>query len=188
MRPAFLMQMPFSGAGSGAGCPRRGRYCRARRPSLECDRRGLAARRIGVAAVRWVTSDVDVSYAWHEALVPPVLEITQVYGYLLCPDTARVLVQDDGGVFNLPGGTPEPCDSGLVATLVREAFEGNQVRVDDAIYLGYQEVRRPGRPAYAQVRMTALIRAFEARRPDPRMLAAVRRAGGRVPFMTSCAP
>jgi 8-oxo-dGTP diphosphatase len=136
-------------------------------PRFECDRRGLAARRIGVATVWWVTSDVDVSYAWHEAPVPPVLEITQVYGYLLCPDTARVLVQDDDGVFNLPGGTPEPCDSGLVATLVREAFEENQVRVDEAIYLGYQEVRRPGRPAYAQVRMTGLIRAFEARRPDP---------------------
>ena len=61
----------------------------------------------------------EVRYWWHEAPVPPGLEITQVYGYLLCPRTCRVLVQDDGGVFDLPGGTPEPEDGGdLVATLV----------------------------------------------------------------------
>ena len=40
-----------------------------------------------------------------------------------------MLVQDDDGVFNLPGGTPESYDADLVATLVREAFEENQVRV-----------------------------------------------------------
>ena len=67
----------------------------------------------------------EVEYWWHEAPVPAGLEITQVYGYLLCPVTARVLMQDDGGVFNLPGGTPEPEDHGdLVATLVREAGSG----------------------------------------------------------------
>ena len=71
----------------------------------------------------------EVRYRWHEAPVPAGLEITQVYGYLLCPRTCRVLVQDDDGVFNLPGGTPEPEDADLVATLVREAFEENQVRV-----------------------------------------------------------
>src|SRR5581483_5958981 len=68
----------------------------------------------------------EVQYWWHEAPVPAGLEITQVYGYLLCPRTCRVLVQDDDGVFNLPGGTPELEDDGdLVATLVREAFEEN---------------------------------------------------------------
>jgi hypothetical protein len=66
----------------------------------------------------------EVKYWWHEAPVPAGLEVTQVCGYLLCPVTCRVLVQDDDGVFNLPGGTPEPEDGGdLVATLVREAFE-----------------------------------------------------------------
>jgi len=53
--------------------------------------------------------------------------ITQVYGYLLCPRTGRVLVQDDAGVFTLPGGKPEPEDADVAATLVREAFEENQV-------------------------------------------------------------
>lgn len=108
-----------------------------------------------------------VEYWWHEAPVPAGLEITQVYGYLLCPRTCRVLVQDDGGVFNLPGGTPEPEDADLVATLVREAFEENQVRVGATAYLGYQEVHRPGRARYAQVRMAGVIEEFAARAADP---------------------
>jgi 8-oxo-dGTP diphosphatase len=106
-------------------------------------------------------------YFWHEAPVPAGLEITQVYGYLLCPRTGRVLVQDDGGVFNLPGGTPEPEDEDLTATLAREAFEENQVRVCAAAYLGYQEVHRPGRAPYAQVRMAGVIGHFAPRAPDP---------------------
>ena len=44
-----------------------------------------------------------------------------------------------------------------MATLVREAFEENQVRVGDTAYLGHQEVRRPGRAPYSQVRMTGII-------------------------------
>jgi 8-oxo-dGTP diphosphatase len=125
---------------------------------------------------------VDVRYFWHEAPVPAGLEIMQVYGYLLCPRTSRVLVQDDDGHFNLPGGTPETWDEGSIEkTLVREAFEENQVIVTDMAYLGYQEVHRPGRDPYAQVRMVGLIASFEERRPDP--------DGGRIyrRFMTSLA-
>jgi 8-oxo-dGTP diphosphatase len=114
-----------------------------------------------------MTAVPGVRYWWHEAPVPPGLEITQVYGYLLCPRTGRVLVQDDEGVFNLPGGSPEPEDAGLFATLAREAFEENQVRVGATAYLGYQEVRRPGRVPYAQVRMAGVIEAFAPRAPDP---------------------
>jgi 8-oxo-dGTP pyrophosphatase MutT (NUDIX family) len=77
-------------------------------------------------------------------------------------------VQDDDGVFNLPGGTPEPEDGGdLMATLVREAFEENQVRVGVPAYLGYQEVHWPGRAMYAQVRMAGVIEEFAPRAPDP---------------------
>jgi 8-oxo-dGTP pyrophosphatase MutT (NUDIX family) len=93
--------------------------------------------------------------------------ITQVYGYLLCPRTGRVLVQDDGGAFSLPGGKPEPGDADLAATLVREASEENQVRLGATAYLGYQEVRRPGRVPYAQVRMAGVIEEFAPRAPDP---------------------
>ena len=67
-----------------------------------------------------------------------------------------------------PGGTPEKEDGGdLVATLVREAFEENQVRVGATAYLGYQEVHRPGRARYAQVRMAGVIEEFAPRAPDP---------------------
>ena len=90
-----------------------------------------------------VTPISGVRYLWHEVPVPPGLVITQVYGYLLCARTARVLVQDDGGVFSLPGGTPKPGDADLAATLVREAFQRNQVRVGATAYLGFQEVHRP---------------------------------------------
>ena len=87
-----------------------------------------------------------------------------MYGYLLCARTGRVLVQDDDGVFNLPGGTPEPQDAGLAETLVREAFEESQVRVGATAYLGYQEVHRPGRARYAQVLGSSRARAASTAR------------------------
>ena len=93
--------------------------------------------------------------------------ITQVYGYLLCPRTGRVLVQDDRGAFDLPGGKPERRDADVTAALVREAFEESQVRVGATAYLGYQEVRLPGRVSYAQVRMAGIIEEFAPRAPDP---------------------
>ncbi len=113
-----------------------------------------------------------VRYLWHEVPVPSELMITQVYGYLLCPRTGRVLVQDDDGAFSLPGGRPEPGDADLAATLAREAFEGSRVHVGATAYLGYQEVRRPSRVSYAQVRMAGVIEEFAPRAPGP--------AGGRV--------
>ncbi|RJL23957.1 NUDIX hydrolase [Bailinhaonella thermotolerans] len=113
-----------------------------------------------------MSADADVSYLWYPAPTPAGLEITQVYGYLLCPHTGRVLIIDDDGVFNLPGGRPEPYDEDMVATLKREAMEEAQVRVAQTAYLGYQEVRRAGRAPYAQVRMVGVISAFGPRRPD----------------------
>ena len=89
-------------------------------------------------------------------------------GWLLCPDTARVLLLDNAGVFNLPGGTPEARDRGVLdVTLAREVVEEVQAVIRDPVYLGYQEVREPGTLPYAQVRMTALIDSLAPRRPDP---------------------
>ena len=119
------------------------------------------------SSVTWVSAVSGVDYFWHEAPVPERLAVTQVYGYLLCPQTGRVLVQDDEGSWNLPGGTPEAWDVDLAATLVREAFEENQVRVGATAYLGYQEVHRPDRAPYAQVRMAGVIEEFAPRAPDP---------------------
>jgi len=108
-------------------------------------------------------------FVWHDAPVPAGLPVTQVYGWLLCPVTGRVLIQEqDDGTFSLPGGTPELYDADLDATLAREAFEENQVRIAAApAYLGYQTVSHPGRPPYAQVRMAGIITEFAARGPDP---------------------
>jgi hypothetical protein len=64
--------------------------------------------------VRLVTADVDVGYFWHESPVPGSLEIVKVYGFLFCPDTAGVLVQECDGRFSLPGGSPEPADAVFV--------------------------------------------------------------------------
>ena len=113
--------------------------------------------------------DEPVEFVWHDSAVPATLPVTQVYGWLLCPVTGRVLIQEqDDGTFSLPGGTPESWDADWHATLAREAFEENQVRVGpSAVYLGYQEVRQPGRPVIAQVRMAAIITEFAPRAPDP---------------------
>jgi hypothetical protein len=63
---------------------------------------------------------------------------------------------------------PEPFDADRDATLAREAFEENTVRIAaTTAYLGYQEVRQPGRPAIAQVRMAGIIAEFAPRAPDP---------------------
>lgn len=58
-------------------------------------------------------------------------------------------------------------DEDLAAALAREAFEENQVRVGATAYLEYQEVRRPGRAPFAQVRMTGVVAEFVPRAPDP---------------------
>ena len=77
-------------------------------------------------------------------------------------------VQDSANPGASPGGTPEPSDADRDATLAREAFEENQVRISPTTaYLGYQEVRQPGRPVIAQIRMAGIITEFAARAPDP---------------------
>jgi 8-oxo-dGTP diphosphatase len=129
-------------------------------------RRVAALARSGVATVRSVTDDVELSYRWHESPVAGHLEIAKVYGFLICPDTGRALVQECEGSFSLPGGSPEPADADLSATLVREAAEESQVVVTRTAYLGYQEVRRPGAASYAQVRLVGLVGGFGPSCPD----------------------
>ena len=113
--------------------------------------------------------DPPVEFIWHDGPVPAGLPVAQVYGWLLCPVSGRVLIQEqDDGTFSLPGGTPEPFDTDRDATLAREAFEENQVRIAPyAAYLGYQEVHQPGRPVIAQLRMAGIITEFAPRAPDP---------------------
>jgi 8-oxo-dGTP diphosphatase len=124
----------------------------------------VAAR--AVARLRRVAAGAGVSYLWHESPVPRDLPVAKVYGFLTCPVTGRALVQEHGGTFNLPGGSPEPGDEDVSAALRREALEESQVVVTETAYLGYQEVRRPGCGPFAQVRMAGLIAVFRRRRPD----------------------
>jgi 8-oxo-dGTP pyrophosphatase MutT (NUDIX family) len=121
----------------------------------------------GRATVRRVTADVEVSYLWRESPVATDLKIGKVHGFLICPDTGRALVQECDGRFSLPGGSPEPDDADLSATLAREALEESQVVVSRTAYLGYQEAHTSGRVPYAQVRMAGLIARFRPRCPDP---------------------
>jgi 8-oxo-dGTP diphosphatase len=113
-----------------------------------------------------VAAHAELSYRWHAAQVAGHLEVAKVHGFLVCPDTGRALVQECGGCFSLPGGSPEPADPDLAAALAREALEESQVIVTALAYLGYQEVCEPGRAPYAQVRMVGQIARFLPRRPD----------------------
>lgn len=117
-----------------------------------------------VAAVTEIFDDVD--FAWCGEPVTEGVPVVQVYGWLLYPDDGRVLVQDTGDGFNLPGGRPEPEDADMLATLRREALEESQVTVTDAAYLGYERVFRDGQRR-ALVRMVGRIGEFLPRHPDP---------------------
>jgi 8-oxo-dGTP pyrophosphatase MutT (NUDIX family) len=105
--------------------------------------------------IRWVAGEP----------VPAGIPVRQVYG-ILYDRQGRVLLQDDGGRYNLPGGTPEPSDADLLGTLTRECMEESQVRVSDAVPVGYQLVEEDGE-IYAQVRMAGLIKELCPVAADP---------------------
>ena len=89
-----------------------------------------------------------------------------MYGWLLCPATGRVLIQEhDDGISQPSRREPRKLyDADMEATLARESFEENQVRIAPGpVYLGYQEVIEPGRSPYAQVRMAGIITRVRTR-------------------------
>ena len=50
--------------------------------------------------------DPPIEYVWHDGPVSAGLPVTQVYGWLLCPATGRVLIQEqDDGTFSLNWST-----------------------------------------------------------------------------------
>ncbi|WP_324907283.1 NUDIX domain-containing protein [Streptomyces sp. CB01635] len=109
-------------------------------------------------AVRWVE-------AWPP---PPEFKVRQVYGIVFHPVSGAVVVQDDEGRYNLPGGTPEPEDNAdLVATLRREVHEESQLVLSDWAPVGYQLVREDGQAPYVQVRYAALLDKADPITPDP---------------------
>lgn len=103
------------------------------------------------------------SYKWIDEKVPEGLEIRQVYGFVFSPD-GRILLLEDKGIFNLPGGKPENGES-MSDTLIREAAEEIQIAIARPEYLGYQLTKTD--EVFAQVRLIALIDQILPTMPDP---------------------
>jgi len=93
------------------------------------------------------------AYQWIHTEVPNDLEVRQVYGFIFNSD-GRILILEDEGQFNVPGGRPEKGEN-LEETLIREVLEEVQVTISLPEYLGYQLISAEEK--FAQVRMIALI-------------------------------
>ena len=111
-------------------------------------------------------------FRWVDAPVPAGMKITQVYAVMLDRDgrvMLRVEKTPDGRTrYSLTGGRPEPFDSGMEDTCRRELLEEVNTEIETPVYIGYQQVdEEDGTPAYAQIRMAALIRKIGIRKPDP---------------------
>ncbi|WP_159945320.1 MULTISPECIES: NUDIX hydrolase [unclassified Nocardiopsis] len=116
-----------------------------------------------------MTDITDTTYVWHGGQHPPDgMAVKQVYGYVFDDQARLLLLRDPAGIWNLPGGTPEPQDGGdHLATLEREVWEEVQARLTDPVYLGYQTVHIPEQAPYAQLRMAARLTELGERAPDP---------------------
>ncbi len=100
---------------------------------------------------------------WFEAEVPEDLEIRQVWGFIF-DRAGQILMFEDGGKFNLPGGGPENHET-MFETLIREAEEEVQVRIKSIEYLGYQFV--PNTVEFAQARLICQLDEILPSKADP---------------------
>lgn len=82
------------------------------------------------------------------------LPVRQVYAFIFSED-GRVLVLDDDGSHNLPGGTPEG-DEHEIETLIREVLEEARVTFRDPRYLGCRRVEMDGE-LFLQLRYAAAV-------------------------------
>jgi ADP-ribose pyrophosphatase YjhB (NUDIX family) len=101
-----------------------------------------------------------VEVAWRIEFPPRELPVRQVYG-ILFDEHDNVLVCNDRGRYNLPGGHPENGEDWL-RTLERECIEEAQVEYVRPMYLGYvrvAETRDGVTEVYAQLRFVASIEA-----------------------------
>ncbi len=110
-------------------------------------------------------------YEWIPEQVPDGMRITQVY-CIMFDGQGRVMLRVEKGPdrnwFSLAGGRPESYDDGIEATCRRELQEEVNTEIETPFYIGYQLVdEENGTPAYAQVRMAAMICAIGEKRPDP---------------------
>ena len=109
---------------------------------------------------------------WRNGEVPEGMKIKQVYGLVFTTD-GRMLIRieyvNGKRNYTLAGGRQEVYDKDRVATLRRELIEEVNTEIEDeVIMVGYQEIdEENGKPAYAQVRMTAIIKNIGDKYPDP---------------------
>ena len=108
---------------------------------------------------------------WVDEAVPEGMAVRQVYCVMLDRDgrvMLRVEKKPDRIKYSLAGGRPEVFDSGIEGTCRRELLEEVNTEIETPVYIGYQLVNEGnGTPAYAQVRMAALIRKIGEKKPDP---------------------
>lgn len=112
---------------------------------------------------------IDVQFSWHDAGDIPDAPVNQIYGYII-NDNGAVLLIEDRGKYNLPGGKMEAGES-YEQTLCREAMEEAQVTLKDIVYLGYQLVENDteywdGTP-YLQLRYLARVNELLSQHADP---------------------
>ncbi len=103
------------------------------------------------------------TYRWIETDVPRDLEVRQVYGYIF-NQAGNILLMNDEGKCNLPGGGPESGES-FAETLIRETAEEIQVTITSLEYLGYQLITDT--EEYAQVRLVCQLDQISPSKADP---------------------
>ena len=108
---------------------------------------------------------------WVAEAVPAEMAVRQVYCIMLDREgrvMLRVEKKPDRIKYSLAGGRPEVYDNGIEGTCRRELLEEVNTEIETPVYIGYQLVNEGnGTPAYAQVRMAALIRKIGKKQPDP---------------------
>lgn len=93
------------------------------------------------------------------------MEIRQVY-CIFFDKYGRILLRIENDKYKLTGGKPEKNDVGYYDTLRRELLEEVNCTVGDLRMVGYQKVEEEGMPAYAQIRMTGIIKEISEAKPD----------------------
>ena len=113
-----------------------------------------------------------VKITWCFGEPPKDMKVRQVYA-IVFDETGRTLLMaqkvKDKTVYGMIGGTPEAFDKNRIETVKREFLEEVNTSLKDPIKLvGYQIIEGDkDLPAYAQVRMVAMIDKIGKKQSDP---------------------
>ncbi len=93
--------------------------------------------------------------------------VTQVYGFIF-DRQGRVCLVKYGGMWNIPGGTPEKEDSSFEDTLIREVDEEADLEIKDIERIGYiKVVPRDGSKIHYLLRYAAIVKKIKPQTEDP---------------------